>query len=66
MSISGSPSMKPSKGGSASQNTRAGTSSRPGQASRYPIKTTAPSEPLTLGRDTPDSLHKRAPAPKGM
>lgn len=35
--------------------TAVGTGSRP-QASAYPIKTTAPSDAKTLGRDVPGSL----------
>lgn len=48
-------SMPQEKGNSASQNTSVGSGSRP-TTSKMPIKTSAPANPHTLGRDPGGSL----------
>lgn len=53
--ISQSPTMKGSKGSSASQNTSVGSGSRP-TPSKIKIPTSAPENAHTLGRDVPGSL----------
>lgn len=53
--ISKSPTLKAPAQSSATQNTSVGSGSRP-TSSRYPIPTSAPSDPHTLGRDVPGSL----------
>lgn len=53
--ISDSPAMKAPKQSSAPQNTSVGSGSRP-TASKIKIDTSAPMEPATLGRSTPNAL----------
>jgi len=53
--ISGSPTLKAPAQSSASQNTSVGSGSRP-TASRFKIKTSAPSDPRGLGRMVPGAL----------
>lgn len=61
--LSNTPTMKAPSQSSAKQNTAVGSGSRPTK-SRHNIPTSAPMDPLTLGRSTPDDLHSRAPATK--
>lgn len=53
--ISPSPSLTPAKGATRIINPSVGSGSRPGP-SRIKIETTAPSDPITLGRSTPGAL----------
>lgn len=53
--LSKSPSMPQEKGSSAKQNTEVGSGSRPTK-SMYPLPTSAPTEPHTLGRSPPEWL----------
>lgn len=47
------------------QNTAVGSGARP-TASKIKIESSAPSDPLTLGRSVPGDLHTIAPATKRM
>lgn len=46
----------PSTGGSMPQNTATGSGSRPDNACKTTLDTSAPANPKTLGRDVPGSL----------
>jgi len=53
--ISKSPTLKAPPQSSSKMSTNVGSGSRP-TTSRFPIKTSAPENPRTLGRETPGAL----------